>query len=49
MNNVDIAKKNYERGLWTEEMLDKLEAAGKITKADKDKIKSDHAAKTREE
>ena len=45
MQNVDIAKKNYERGLWSEEMLDKLVTAGKITQADKDKIKSDHAAK----
>ena len=45
MKNVDTARKNYERGLWTEEMLDKLVTAGKITQEDKDKIIDDHAAK----
>lgn len=45
MNNVDLTKKNYEGGLWSDEMLDKLEVAGKIKKADKEKIKADHALK----
>ena len=45
MNNVDLTKKNYERGLWSDEMLDKLELAGKIKKADNLKIKADYALK----
>ena len=45
MNNVDLTKKNYEKGLWSDEMLDKLETAGKIKKADKEKIKADYALK----
>jgi hypothetical protein len=31
MTIKEMAKKNYERGLWTIEMLDKLVAVGKLT------------------
>lgn len=31
MTIKEIAKKNYERGLWTIEMLDRLVEVGKLT------------------
>lgn len=31
MTNFDLAKKNYDRGLWTDDMLRKLVAKGKLT------------------
>lgn len=40
MKNIDIAKKNYERGLWSDDMLEALQTKGKITKAEKDAMKS---------
>ena len=39
MKNIDIAKKNYARGLWSDDMLEALEAKGKITKAEKESMK----------
>lgn len=41
MKNIDITKKNYGRGLWSDEMIEKLEKAGKITKAEKDTMKAE--------
>ena len=32
--NLDIAKKNYERGLWTKEMIVNLVSKGKLTDAE---------------
>ena len=40
MKNIDIAKKNYSKGLWSDEMLEALEAKGKITKAEKESMKA---------
>jgi hypothetical protein len=31
MTIKEVAKKNYERGLWTIEMLDRLVEVGKLT------------------
>lgn len=31
MSNFDIAKKNYDRGLWTDDMLARLVDRGKLT------------------
>lgn len=31
MTNFDMAKKNYDRGLWTDDMLRKLVVKGKLT------------------
>lgn len=39
MTNKDIAKKNYDKGLWTDEMLDKAVDAGKLIKTDCDELK----------
>lgn len=30
MNNFEMAKKNYERGLWTKEMLGRLVEKGRL-------------------
>ena len=32
--NYDIAKRNYDRGLWTKDMLAKLVARNKLTRED---------------
>jgi hypothetical protein len=34
MTIKEMAKKNYERGLWTIEMLDRLVEIGKLTSED---------------
>lgn len=34
MSIKDLAKKNYDRGLWTVEMLSALVEKGKLTEAD---------------
>ena len=44
MKNIDIAKKNYARGLWSDDMLEALQAKGKITKAEKEAMKAEVAA-----
>ncbi len=31
MTNFELAKKNYDRGLWTGDMLQKLVSKGKLT------------------
>ena len=31
MTTTEMAKKNYEKGLWTIEMLDRLVEVGKLT------------------
>lgn len=31
MTNFDLAKKNYDRGLWTDDMLRKLVTKNKLT------------------
>lgn len=31
MGNYDIAKRNYDRGLWTNDMISKLVEKGKLT------------------
>lgn len=36
--NFDIAKKNYDRGLWTNEMIANLVAKGKLSEADYESI-----------
>lgn len=38
MKNFDVALKNYERGLWTDDMLSKLVAKGKIKSAEYEEI-----------
>lgn len=38
MTLKDMAKKNYDRGLWTVEMLQTLVDKGKLTQEDMDKI-----------
>lgn len=38
MTIKEMAKKNYERGLWTVEMLAALVAKGKMTEADYNEI-----------
>lgn len=38
MINSELAQKNHERGLWSDEMLEKLVQAQKITKVDKENI-----------
>ena len=35
-----LAKRNYDKGLWSSEMLDKLATKGAITKAEATKIKA---------
>ena len=40
MKNIDIAKKNYARGLWSDDMLEALQVKGKITEAEKDAMKT---------
>ena len=45
MKNVDIAKKNYDKNLWSDEMLDALETKGKLVKADVTKLKADKKVK----
>lgn len=37
-SNYDIAKHNYERGLWTASMLEKLVERGKLTQAEYEDI-----------
>lgn len=39
MRNLDIAKRNYERGLWSAEMLEALKEKGKLTQEEVDEIK----------
>ena len=46
MNNVELAQKNHERGLWSDEMLDKLVNAKKISKSESDVIKKNTISKT---
>lgn len=36
--NYDIAKKNYDRGMWTASMLEKLVERGKLTQAEYEDI-----------
>lgn len=38
MTNFEMALKNYSRGLWTDDMLAKLVAKGKITSAQYEEI-----------
>lgn len=38
MKTFDLAKKNYERGLWTDDMLAKLVVKGKLTSAQYEEI-----------
>ena len=45
MKNVALAQKNHEKGLWTDEMLDKLVVKGAITMVEKDTIKVNTLAK----
>lgn len=41
MKNFDMARKNYDRGLWTDDMLAKLVAKGKITSTQYEAITGD--------
>ena len=41
MTNLELASKNYERGLWTDDMLRKLVAKGKLTSAEYEMITGD--------
>ena len=36
--NFDIAKKNFDRGLWTKEMIANLVSKGKLTDAEYQEI-----------
>ena len=45
MKNIDMVKKNYDKDLWTDEMLDVLETKGKITKTENRGLKSDKIKK----
>ena len=38
MTNIDIAKKNYSRGLWTDDMIGTLGKKGKLTATDYETI-----------
>ena len=38
MTNFDIAKKNYDRGLWTDGMIAKLVTKGRLTAEEYQKI-----------
>lgn len=38
MTNFEMALKNYSRGLWTDDMLAKLVAKGKLTSAQYEEI-----------
>ncbi len=38
MTNFDLAKKNYDRGLWTDDMLSRLVANRKLTSAEYERI-----------
>ena len=38
MNIKEMAQKNYERGLWTIEMLEALVSKGKLSQEDFDEI-----------
>ena len=38
MNIFDMAKKNYDKGLWTKEMLAAIVAKGKLTAAQYEEI-----------
>ena len=38
MTTFEMAKKNYDRGLWTDDMLRKLVAKGKLTIGQYDEI-----------
>lgn len=38
MSTFDLAKKNYERGLWTDSMLRKLVEKNKLTTAEYEAI-----------
>lgn len=38
MTNFEMALKNYDRGLWTDDMLVKLVGKGKITSAQYEEI-----------
>lgn len=38
MTTYELAKKNYSRGLWTDDMVAKLVAKGKITVAEYEEI-----------
>ena len=42
MTNKEMAIHNYSRNLWTDDMLAKLVAKGKITSADYEEITSEH-------
>ena len=44
MTNAELAKKNYARGLWTDQMLDALATKGKITEAQKTTLKAEVVA-----
>lgn len=38
MKNLDIAKKNYSRGLWTDDMVGRLVARGKLTASEYEEV-----------
>jgi len=38
MGNYEMAKRNYDRGLWTISMLEKLVEKGKLTQEEFDSI-----------
>lgn len=38
MTNFELAKKNYDRGLWTSDMLEKLVERNKITHEEYEEI-----------
>lgn len=40
MTNFELAKKNYDRGLWTSDMLEKLVERNKITQEELEQIVS---------
>lgn len=48
MNTAELAKKNLLRGLWTEEMIDALQAKGKLKAAEVVAMKSDLNSKLAE-
>jgi len=52
MTTKELAKKNYDRNLWTPEMLEKLKAKGLLTAANITEIKANkdkkqHQSKSR--
>ena len=45
MTNKELAQKNYNNNLWTDDMLEKLKVKGALIQADVTQLKADKIAK----